>query len=77
MELAMGVGRLAFFLTLWFVMGMYLIPTFFKKAKDLFKFIKSKFVKNNKDKDFVKNNKDYGNELFDKDEVNKYYKLDK
>ncbi len=35
MELAMGVGRLAFFLTLWFVMGMYLIPTFFKKAKDL------------------------------------------
>jgi hypothetical protein len=46
----------------------------FKKAKDLFKFIKSKFVKNNKDKDFVKNNKDYGNELFDKDEVNKYYK---
>ena len=35
MELAMGVGRLAFFLTLWFVMGMYLVPTFFKKAKDL------------------------------------------
>ena len=35
MELAMGVGRLAFFLTLWFVMGMYLIPTFFKKAKNL------------------------------------------
>ncbi|MBQ8418603.1 MAG: cation:proton antiporter [Phascolarctobacterium sp.] len=35
MELAMGVGRLAFFLTLWFVMGMYLIPTFFKKAHDL------------------------------------------
>ena len=35
MELAMGVGRLGFFLTLWFVMGMYLIPTFFKKAKDL------------------------------------------
>ena len=35
LELAMGVGRLAFFLTLWFVMGMYLIPTFFKKAKDL------------------------------------------
>ncbi|MBR5486941.1 MAG: cation:proton antiporter, partial [Phascolarctobacterium sp.] len=35
LELAMGVGRLAFFLTLWFVMGMYLIPTFFKKAKEL------------------------------------------
>ena len=35
MELAMGVGRLGFFLTLWVVMGMYLIPTFFKKAKDL------------------------------------------
>ena len=45
----------------------------FKKAQDLFKFIKSKFVKNNKDKEFVKNNKDYGNELFDKDEVNEYY----
>ena len=35
LELAMGVGRLAFFLTLWFVMGMYLVPTFFKKAKNL------------------------------------------
>ena len=45
----------------------------FKKARELFKFIKSKFVKNNKDKEFVKNNKDYGNELFDKDEVNEYY----
>ena len=34
-ELALSVGRLIFFLVLWFVAGMYLIPTFFKKAQDL------------------------------------------
>ena len=34
-ELALGVGRLVFFLVLWFVAGMYLIPTFFKKAQKL------------------------------------------
>ena len=45
-----------------------------KKAQDLFKFIKSKFVKNdNQNNKKNINNKDYGNELFDKNEVNKYY----
>lgn len=34
-ELALSVGRLVFFLVLWFVAGMYLIPTFFKKAQSL------------------------------------------
>ena len=34
-ELASSVGRLVFFLVLWFVAGMYLIPTFFKKAQKL------------------------------------------
>lgn len=34
-ELALSVGRLVFFLVLWFVAGMYLIPTFFKKAQKL------------------------------------------
>ena len=34
-ELVMSVGRLVFFLVLWFVAGMYLIPTFFKKAQAL------------------------------------------
>ncbi len=34
-ELAMSIGRLVFFLVLWFVCGMYLIPTFFKKTKEL------------------------------------------
>lgn len=34
-ELALSVGRLMFFLVLWFVAGMYLIPTFFKKAQKL------------------------------------------
>ena len=34
-ELALSVGRLVFFLVLWFVAGMYLIPTFFKKALKL------------------------------------------
>ena len=33
-ELMLSVGRLVFFLVLWFVAGMYLIPTFFKKAQD-------------------------------------------
>ena len=33
--LALSVGRLVFFLVLWFVAGMYLIPTFFKKAQKL------------------------------------------
>ena len=31
----MSVARLVFFLVLWFVAGMYLIPTFFKKAQKL------------------------------------------
>ena len=34
-ELALSVGRLVFFFVLWFVAGMYLIPTFFKKAQKL------------------------------------------
>lgn len=34
-ELVMSVGRLIFFLVLWFVCGMYLIPTFYKKTKNL------------------------------------------
>ncbi|MBQ0066937.1 MAG: cation:proton antiporter, partial [Phascolarctobacterium sp.] len=34
-ELTMSVLRLVFFLTLWFVCGMYIVPTFFKKAKNL------------------------------------------
>ena len=33
MELAAGVIRLVFFLILWFVLGMYLIPTFFKRVR--------------------------------------------
>ena len=33
MELAAGVLRLVFFLILWFVLGMYLIPTFFKRVR--------------------------------------------
>lgn len=35
MELAMSIGRLIFFLVLWFVMGMYLVPSFFKRAQRL------------------------------------------
>ncbi len=35
MELAAGVLRLVFFLILWFVLGMYLIPSFFKKVRPL------------------------------------------
>lgn len=34
-ELASSVVRLIFFLILWFVMGMYLVPTFFKRARNL------------------------------------------
>lgn len=32
MELIMSVARLVFFLVLWFVLGMYLVPSFFKWA---------------------------------------------
>lgn len=35
MELAGSVVRLIFFLILWFVLGMYLVPTFFKRARRL------------------------------------------
>ena len=35
MELAGSVVRLIFFLILWFVLGMYLVPTFFKRARSL------------------------------------------
>ena len=35
MELAGSVVRLIFFLILWFVLGMYLVPTFFKRAHSL------------------------------------------
>lgn len=34
-ELLFTVGKLLFFLILWFVMGIYLIPTFLKKIKNL------------------------------------------
>lgn len=30
-----GVGKLIFCLVLWFVLGMYLIPTFFKRTRDI------------------------------------------
>lgn len=30
MELLLSIGRLIFFLVLWFVLGMYLVPSFFK-----------------------------------------------
>lgn len=33
MEMLMSIVKLIFFLILWFVVGIYLIPTFFKKAK--------------------------------------------
>ncbi|MCR4680152.1 MAG: cation:proton antiporter [Bacteroidales bacterium] len=33
MEMLMSVVKLVFFLILWFVVGIYVIPTFFKKAK--------------------------------------------
>ena len=35
MELIMSVARLVFFLVLWFVLGMYLVPSFFKWAREL------------------------------------------
>ncbi len=34
-RLITGVLRLVFFLVLWFVLGMYLVPTFFKRAQNL------------------------------------------
>lgn len=34
-ELLLNVGRLVFFLVLWFVLGMYIIPSFFKRAYKL------------------------------------------
>lgn len=34
-ELLMSVARLIFFLVLWFVLGMYLVPSFFKRANKL------------------------------------------
>ncbi|MGM9529189.1 MAG: cation:proton antiporter [Phascolarctobacterium sp.] len=34
-ELLMSIARLGFFLILWFVLGMYLVPSFFKWAQDL------------------------------------------
>ncbi len=33
LEMAFSIGKLAFFLVLWFVVGIYLIPTFLKKAR--------------------------------------------
>ncbi len=33
MEMLMSIVKLVFFLILWFVVGIYVIPTFFKKAK--------------------------------------------
>lgn len=35
LELLQGIGKLVFCLVLWFVLGMYLVPSFFKKTKDL------------------------------------------
>ena len=32
-ELLLSIGRLIFFLVLWFVLGMYLVPSFFKRCK--------------------------------------------
>ncbi len=34
-EILFSVARLAFFIILWFVCGMFLIPTFFRRAQDL------------------------------------------
>lgn len=36
LELGMGIGKLFFCLILWFVLGMYLIPSLFKRYADLF-----------------------------------------
>lgn len=35
LDILMNVGRLVFFLILWFVLGMYLVPSFFKRANSL------------------------------------------
>ena len=35
LELLLSIARLGFFLILWFVLGMYLVPSFFKWAQDL------------------------------------------
>lgn len=35
LELLLSIGRLVFFLVLWFVLGMYLVPSFFKWAQKL------------------------------------------
>lgn len=35
LELLLSIGRLLFFLILWFVLGMYLVPSFFKWAQKL------------------------------------------
>ncbi len=35
MQMAMSIGKLLFFLILWFVIGIYLIPLFLRKAKPL------------------------------------------
>lgn len=35
LELLLSIGRLVFFLVLWFVLGMYLVPSFFKWAQRL------------------------------------------
>ncbi|MDP4277326.1 MAG: cation:proton antiporter [Bacteroidota bacterium] len=34
-ELLLSIGRLVFFLALWFIFGIFLIPTFLKKARNL------------------------------------------
>ena len=34
-DVLLSIGRLVFFLILWFVAGIYIIPTFFKKARKL------------------------------------------
>lgn len=34
-EMLDGIGKLVFCLVLWFVLGMYLVPTFFKKTRSL------------------------------------------
>ena len=34
LELLLSIGRLLFFLVLWFVLGMYLVPSFFKWARE-------------------------------------------
>ena len=36
LELLQGIGKLIFCLVLWFVLGMYLVPSFFKQNQELF-----------------------------------------